>query len=450
MKGYMNYVLSALCLCAGLGTAFSQNNKELKYFLNKDSTEFVKLTFVNQTWIRETQNNPGSTLNGIATDQSFDIGLRRTRMQLYGKTSPHTFFYLQLGQNNFNGLSARKTGFFIHDALGEIDVNKHVAFGAGLTAWTGFSRFSSPSVASIMALDAPLFLQATNDANDQFLRKLSVYAKGKISKLDYRVILSRPFGFSTSALYNQANNLSSESQFSPHPPKPQYSGYLSWQFWDQESNELPYQVGTYLGKKRIFNMGVGAQYQQDAMWYNQRVDSLTIDTLHHDMLLASVDFFFDAPLRSNKGDALSIYAVASYLDFGQNYVRNLGPMNVTDNVNASASYNGTGVNWPMIGTGTSYYVQVGYLAPNLSSSKRLGKLMPYLSAQVSQYDYAKDLIVYGDAGCSWYLDGSRSKLTFGVQNRPVMNKVVPADGSKAYLKQVSRLNAFILQYQVSI
>ncbi|MBL0316903.1 MAG: hypothetical protein IPP69_14520 [Flavobacteriales bacterium] len=449
MNGYKFYVLGLMCLFSGMKAVYAQSNKELKHYLGKDSTEFVKLTFVNQTWVRQTQNNPGSTLNGVATDKSFDIGLRRTRLQLYGKTSKHTFFYLQLGQNNFNGLSARKSGFFIHDALGEIDVNKHFAMGAGLTAWTGFSRFSSPSVASIMALDAPLFLQATNDANDQFLRKLSVYAKGKISKLDYRLIVSRPMAITTFVVYNASNPLGSDAQFSPLPPKPQYSGYLSWQFFDQESNELPYQTGTYLGKKHVLNLGAGAQFQQNAMWYNQMLDSVAVDTLHHDMLLAAVDVFYDAPLRREKGDAISFYAVAAYYDFGKNYIRNQGPMNVTDGMNVNGTFSGTGVAWPMIGTGTSFYAQLGYLSPELSATKKLGKLMPYVSAQWSKYDLAKDLVLYGDAGCSWYLDGTRSKLTFGVQNRPVMKLVTPSDGPH-FIQQQSRKNSFILQYQVSI
>jgi hypothetical protein len=448
MKRYIFYVMVTLFITTNHQICLAQNNKELKYYLNKDSTEFVKLTFANQVWIRQTQNNPGSTLNGEATDQSFDIGLRRTRLQLYGKTSPHTFFYLQLGQNNFNAISPRKTGFFIHDALGELDINKHVAFGAGLTAWTGFSRYSSPSVASIMALDAPLFLQATNDANDQFLRKLSVYAKGKINKLDYRLVLSRPFSFSTSTFYNPSSNIGSDAQFTPQPPQPQYSGYLSWQFLDQESNELPYQVGTYLGKKRVLNIGSGFQFQQDAMWYTQVKDSTSLDTLHHDMMLAAVDIYYDAPLRKEKGDAISFYAVASFYDFGKNYVRNVGPMNVTDGVNAKSVHSGTGVAWPMIGTGMSYYAQIGYLSPALSHTKPMGRLMPYISAQLSQYDIAKDIVIYGDLGCSWYLDGARSKLTFGVQNRPVMEKIM--EGTDVFLRQKSRLNSFILQYQVSI
>ncbi len=442
---FLKRVLLVLFFLTSYTALYAQGQKELKYYLSKDSTEYVKLTFANQVWVRYTQNNPGSTINGKAQDETFDIGLRRTRLQLFGKTSPHTFFYLQLGQNNFNYLSTRKTGFFIHDALGEVNVNKHFGVGAGLTAWTGFSRFSSPGVASIMALDAPLFLQATNDANDQFLRKLSVYAKGKLGKLDYRLILSKPFMFTTSSLYSAANKIDLDSKLSPEAPHVQGSCYVSWQFFDQESDDLPYQVGTYLGKKKVLNLGAGVQFQQDAMW-NLAMNG---DTVRHDMLLASVDLFYDAPVNATRGDAISIYAVATHYDFGRNYIRNSGPMNVTDGLNSNGKFNGTGILFPMIGSGNSVYLQAGYLTGKLSQTKSLGMLMPYLSAQVSKYDQFEKVMIFGDAGISWYLDGARSKLTFGVQNRPVYEKLPLLDFAFK-MHEISRLNSFILQYQVSI
>ena len=68
-----------------------------------------------------------------------------------------------------------------------------------MTGWSGLARFASPSIATTMMYDAPLFEQATNDVTDQFLRKLGVYAKGKISKLDYRVAISKPMNIITAS-----------------------------------------------------------------------------------------------------------------------------------------------------------------------------------------------------------------------------------------------------------
>lgn len=109
-------------------------------------------------------------------------------------------------------------------------------------------------------MDAPLFQQATNDATDQFLRKLSIYGKGKVGKLDYRVAVSKPMVIENSTLYT--NKISTHSDFSRISPKLQYQGYFMYQFFDKESNQLPYTVGSYLGKKRVFNIGAGFIYQK--------------------------------------------------------------------------------------------------------------------------------------------------------------------------------------------
>jgi hypothetical protein len=37
-----------------------------------------------------------------------------------------------------------------------------------------------------------VFLQYTVDQTDQFARKLSIYARGQIGKLDYRLVMSDP------------------------------------------------------------------------------------------------------------------------------------------------------------------------------------------------------------------------------------------------------------------
>jgi hypothetical protein len=412
---------------------------DLVYPLNEDGSHYVKFNFTNQVWVRYAEENQGSTLNGTRVPNVFDIGLRRTRMQLYGKPSDHIFFYLQMGQNNFNYLSARKTGFFIHDALMEVSWSKHFEMGAGLTAWTGFSRFSSPSVGGIMGLDAPLFLQATNDATDQFLRKFSTYAKGKIGKLDYRIILSKPMSFTSSSLYSSTTPIdTSAAKFSPLPPNVQWGGYLNYQFFDQESNQVPYMKGSYLGQKRVFNIGAGMQYQKDAMWIKQGPD-----TVKHNMLLAAVDFFYDAPLNKEKGNAISIYGVLTHYDLGKNYMRELGVMNNADGISSSTAISGSsGVALPLIGTGNSAYLQVGYLTKNLVSGKFNGRLMPYASAQLSQWERLNDKMLFVDAGCSLFLDDTRSKITLALQNRPEYDKTT--------FKQIQRHNALILQYQFSI
>src|ERR1044072_1181751 len=135
----------------------AQTFKDGKLWLNEDGSNYFKLTLTSQVWIRNTDMNPGTTINGFAKDNFTDIGIRRARMQAYGQIADRVFIYAQVGMNNFNYSADRKAGFFIHDITGEYEVaRKHLSLGAGLTAWNGLVRYAAPSVGSIMGIDAPL------------------------------------------------------------------------------------------------------------------------------------------------------------------------------------------------------------------------------------------------------------------------------------------------------
>ena len=410
-------------------------------YLNNDSSHFIKTTFVNQTWLRYNQNNPGSTIYGTPENNTFDIGLRRTRIQMFGLITDRVFVYTQFGQNNFNYISPRKIGAFFHDVTAEYAVSKkHLWLGAGLTGWSGLSRYSSPSIGTIMTMDAPLFQQATNDATDQFLRKLSIYGKGKIGKLDYRLAVSKPMAIENSALYT--TKISSNSDFSRTPPKLQYQGYFMYQFFDQESNQLPYTIGTYLGKKRVLNIGAGFIYQKDAM--SRMVNST--DSANSNLQLLAIDVFYDAPLNKQKGTAITAYAGYFNTNFGKGYIRNLGPMAPTNGIDkAKASFNGTGSAFPMMGTGQILYAQAGFLLPDKVLGN-LGKLQPYVGYMQAKYDRLSDPVKTLDLGCNWLINGHGSKLSFNYQSRPIFNTV---NGEIRDIK-TARRGCFVLQYQISI
>ncbi|RYJ41993.1 hypothetical protein [Flavobacterium beibuense] len=388
--------------------------KDRKLYLNEDGSNYVKFTFMTQAWLRSIDYNPGSTINGVQKDKGTDIGIRRYRIQMYGQLTDRVFAYSQFGENNFNTISERKLGFFVHDAYGEYAIDKKaLSLGVGLSGWSGLSRFSSPSVGSILGIDAPLFLQTTNDVNDQFLRKLSVFAKGKIGKLDYRLQMADPLEVTNSpAVQNRTT-------FSMDPSEMQWNGYFQYQFLDQESNMTPYMVGTYQGKKRVFNIGAGFIYQKDAMWMLTDTDDIEKSNMVH----FAGDVFYDAPIGAN-GQAVSFYGNVTSYDFGRNYTRNGGPMNPTNGTNNPAMLNGGGNSFPMYGTGTVVYAQAGYkFKDNL-----IGKttLMPYVSLQHADYDRLNNAMNFFDAGVNWLLEGNVAKLTVAYQNWPVYN----TDGNK--------------------
>jgi len=129
-----------------------------------------------------------------------------------------------------------------------------------------------------------------------------------------------------------------------------------YQFFDQESNAGASTVGSYLGKKRVFNVGAGFVHQGSAMWHTTAAE----DTVSQALNLLAVDVFYDAPVNAAKGTAITAYGGYYYYDFGAGYLKNAGTMNPANGVrNGLGSFNGPGNNYPMLGTGHVLYAQAG-------------------------------------------------------------------------------------------
>jgi hypothetical protein len=431
---------------------------ELKYNLNESGSHYFKVTFLNQTWLRFNQSNPGTTVNGDPKLETFDIGLRRTRIQLFGQINDRTFLYFQFGQNNFNFLngynnaqvagSNRKIAAFFHDAVGEYHVFKgkdYLKLGAGLTIVNGLSRFSQPSVSTILTMDVPVFAQATVDQTDEFSRKLSVYARGQVGKFDYRFALSDPFPIQSAG--TAAPAISANATFAQCGHRKQYQVLLLYQFFDKESNITPgYTTGTYLGKKKILNLEAGIIGQPRATW---RTEGAEADTVYNDMLLWSVGAFYDAPLNQAQGTAVSAYAGYYRYDFGPGYLRYNGIMNPANGTTEPIS--GLGNTWgnafPMFGTGNILYAQAGYLLPKgwLCAGGENGQLQPYASLLYADYERLTQPVTVYNVGLNWLIRGHNSKFSLDYQNRQVYG--INTGGG---LGQTGRRGAVVLQYQVFI
>lgn len=417
-----------------------KQNKELRYILNADSSQYIKFTFLNQVWLRQTENNPGSTIFDNKQDNTFDISIRRIRFQLFGKISDKVFVYTQFGQNNLNYKSPRKLGLFFLDAITEYQLtDKTLHLGAGLTSWGGPTRYSSPSIGSILSMDAPLYQQTTADATDQFIRKYSVYAKGKLGKLDYRIAMSTPMSIQNSGVQNQ--EIVENALFTSQPSNVHFQGYFMYQFLNQEKNTTPYNTGSYLGKKRIFNIGAGFVFQEDAMWRLNVSDSSTVKS---DLGIFAIDVFYDAPINKQKGNAITSYVSYSFNDYGKNYIRNVGVSNPMNGSTDPTILNGGGNAFPMMGSGSSIYGQIGYLSKD-SLLGKFGKLQPYFATQYSNFDRLNNPMIMMEGGINWLINGHNSKLSLNYQSRPIF--VIDAMGEANY---DSRKGMFVLQFQTSI
>ena len=422
---------------------------DLKFWLDENKGTYFQVIFLNQTWLRFNESNSGTKVNGVPESSTFDIGLRRTRIQMFGQIAPKAFMYFQFGENNFNAVYSnngnRKIAPFFHDALCEYKLSNgnQLKIGGGLTIANGLSRFSQPSIGTIMTMDVPVFAQATVEKIDQFARKLSLYAIGQVSKLDYRFVVSDPFPVST--LGGSAEPISDNSSFSAQKRNKQFQTYLSWQFFEKEGHTTPYMTGTYLGKKKVLNVAAGMIFQKDAMW--RTVNSA--DTLFENLNLFCVESFLDLPLNKEKKNAIMAYAGYFITDYGKNYLRYNGLMNPADGSNAQNVITGAGPaygnSYPMFGTGKVIYSQFGYLFRNNLLGEDLGTLQPYASVTVGNYERLQGNIsdVY-NVGVNLLLNGHNAKISFDFQSRPsflLENNDVIKGGRKS---------CFIVQFQASI
>lgn len=417
----------------------------MKLPLNEDGSHYLKWTFSNQIWLRFNESNPGTTLFGKTTPETFDIGLRRTRIQFFGQITDHVFFYTQFGQNNFNFLSQnagnRKLQVFFHDALGEYKVwksNDKLKIGAGLTITNGLSRFSQPSVSSIMTMDVPVFAQATVDQTDEFSRKLSVYARGQLGKFDYRIVLSDPFPITTNG--QTTPTLGPDATFATQGHNKQYQGFFIYNFFDKEPHTTPYMTGTYLGRKKILNLEAGFITQKNATWTRATPDS---DTITHAMTLWSVAMYYDTPVNSATGTALSVYGGYFNYDFGPNYLRYNGSMNPANGIQNPPFPGSQGNAFPMFGTGQIFYGQIGYLFKRdlLGES---GTLLPYASIMSADFNRLGGKMNVVNLGVNWLIKEHNSKVTLNFQTRPVYKLQDTA------LMKGSHRDEIVLQYQIFI
>lgn len=412
--------------------AVDHSYKPMTLKLDEKGNKFIRMITWHQVWVSHTRNNPGTLdVNGTIQQSTTDVSIRRSRFLIQAQVSPRFMIISHWGMNNQSfingggsgtlGTGASATGqggkrpqLYLHDAWTEFaikPVKLHV--GAGLHYWNGVSRMSSHSTLNFMTLDAPVFNWYNIDATDQFARQMGLYAKGQLGRLDYRVHLNKPFAFG--AL--QAT-VTSAAAVNVMNEKWATGGYFNYMLLDKESNVLPYFVGSYLGAKKVFNIGAG--------WYRQKGATASKASAGdpvkpHTQRNFGVDAYLDMPLNKTKGTAVSAYSVFYDYDFGPNYLRNIGILNLHANTetvaaNPDASWAGGGNLQPTIGTGKIWYTQAGYLLPKLKNGTAF---MPYATFTYKKFDRIGKASGQYDLGLNYFISGHNAKFTLQYSNRPV-------------------------------
>ena len=416
----------------------------LKIKFDSTGTKYIKFMTWSQLWMRYNENNPGSVVNGQATNSQFDIALRSSRILIMSQITSKFMVMVHMGVNNqtllsggafgqgSSGTDGKKPQLFIHEATMEHKIYKdYLTLGGGLHYYNGLSRKSMTSTASYMTLDAPIFNWRNVDANDQFARNLGIFAKGRAKKLEYRAAFYMPFDLqATNSLTKldttaAKNHVEIASYRGRGTSRPAVNGYFNYQFFDQESNLLPYYTGSYNGAKKVLNVGVGFDYQSKSMWSVQKTGGVAhYDTILHDQIAVAADIFADIPFKKLKGCALTVYGVYYYYNMGPNFIRNVGISNPANSTTTGETFNGAGNAFPTIGTGHIGYMEAGWLLP---ATKKVGKFQVYADFAAAKFDRIKDPVFVYDAGINWLLNSHHCKITLNYRNRPVFDYDNAAD-----------------------
>jgi len=375
--------------------------------LNDDGKKYIRFILFGQTWF---QDYEGKNVND-------GFSIKRARLIAYSQINDRFMILTHFGANGIadNNLSTMGKGadvqLFLHEMILQFKVTDYLSLGGGLHNYGGISRGNGQGSINMLTLDNNRSDWSTLGLSDQYLNHLGMFAKGKIDKFNYRFSISDATISTLDGDVNTVLNPGEEKYLGKAllgTAKYAYSGYVDYQFLDQESNLLPYRVGTYLGSKNIFNIGTGFLTHNKAIVKNENGNLVSKNVNHF-----AIDAFYDAPI--GKSSSLTAYAKYQYSDMGDNYLQG-----------------------NVVGNGNQFNTHVGYLIPKdvkEGVSPYKNRFQPYVAYSYRDFTGlnkpADDLKI----GTNWYIDGLNAKVT--VEYQKIFNLPKNAD-------QVFTIQAMIL------
>ncbi|WP_178985053.1 hypothetical protein [Winogradskyella helgolandensis] len=367
----------------------------LKFKFNEEGTKYLRLI----SWAQVQANYiADDTFDSNGNENSqLNFNLRRARILMFAQINKDFLILTHFGLNSLTSANLSPTGkgdgsqLFFHDVWAQYSLGKDHTIGGGLHYFNGISRLNNQSTLNLMTLDNNRQAWATIGLSDQFARHLGVFLKGKFNKLQYRVAINdasvssldaRAAVAGGDAVYNGRSSLGSKAAGKT------YAGYFDYNFLDQESNFLPYKVGTYLGEKKIFNVGAGFFLHPKGSVIDTGT-AINPNIEGEDVAIFAADAFYDAPLGEN-GSALTAYAMYQNSNYGKNYL------------------------YSAYGTGSMLYYHVGYV---LNGDKLKTRFQPYVSYGIHSYDAVDDNRSTLGVGINAYMSGHNSKLTLEYTNQ---------------------------------
>ena len=383
-------VTSALLI--GMTTLRAQGSPDydggFKVELNDSGSKFFRTIAWAQVWAQYENTDALDAAGNEVSELNFSI--RRARILSFAQITDRFLILTHFGLNSLNANNMDPVGkspsaqLFFHGFWGQWSVGDDHAIGAGLHYWNGISRLNNQSTLNMMTLDNNRQSWATIGLSDQFARHLGLYAKGSFGKLQYRVSVNEAIANSLNvggAPTTEAATYNGRALLGSKMAGKVYSGYFDYNLLDQESNYLPYKVGSYLGGKRIFNVGAGFFYHPNGSALAGATEG---DFSGENVAIFSVDAFYDSPVGDG-GAAITAYATYQSNNYGTNFT--LGQ-----------TYE----------TGGMLYAHIGYVLPGQTGNT---KFQPYISFNNRSIDAIDNSANRFGLGGNVYFSGHNSKVS---------------------------------------
>ncbi len=362
-------------------------NGGLKMKLDEVGNKYLRI--ISWAQAQATYNNdvPDNTSNT-------NFNLRRARVLMFAQINKKFLILTHFGLNNLNSGTLSPTGkgegsqLFFHDVWAQYNVGKDHVVGGGLHYFNGISRLNNQSTLNFMTLDNNRQSWPTLGLTDQFGRHVGVFAKGRFGKLQYRVAINDAITNGLDIRTPQANGATvyaGKRLLGSKDSGKAYAGYFDFNFLDQESNFLPFKTGTYLGTKKVFNIGAGFFLHPGGSVIADTAGNLKKENVG----IFGIDAFYDTPLGDD-GSALTAYAIYQSNDYGTDYL------------------------YSAYGTGSMVYSHLGYV---LAGDRTKTRFQPYVSFASNSYDAVDDNMNIFGLGINTYLNGNNSKLTMEYKNQ---------------------------------
>ncbi len=362
-------------------------NGGMRVKLNDDGSKYFRII----SWVQGQANYDFDAAENV---NSTSLKLKRARVLMYSQITDKFLILTHFGMNNLSANNMDPLGkesasqIFMHSAWVQYNIYKNHTVGTGLHYFNGISRLNNQSSLNMLTLDNNRQSWSTIGLSDQFANHLGVFAKGNFGKLQYRVAINDAI---TNGLDNRVDSLTNQAIYGgkrllgSKDSGFNYAGYFEYNVLDQESNFLPYKVGTYLGSKRILNIGGGFFYHPSGSVIYDDVNEYFVG---QDVLIVAIDTYYEAPLLGNN-DAITAYATFQSNDYGKNYL------------------------YSAYGTGNMIYSHIGYLFGGDVTKPRF---QPYVSYAHNSYNAVDDDKNVLGIGANLYLSGHNSKISIEFKN----------------------------------